>query len=372
MKKSTTSICHFTVLPALLLAAGVFLPFSSQASEHSVGYQYDMSGKVVRRANGECVRTSKWSPTVAIAECDPQVVAGRGDNIPVREEKARVTDVAAQVDMLVLQAGEAFAFNSDELSAGGKELLAVAMGLHADDYIHRVSIAGYTDKIGDHNYNMKLSKRRADAAKAELIALGLPEERIKVTAHGSDDPLVSCPDMEGEALIRCLAPNRRTEVKFIIPQITTAATAEFVARRRSDEVKEKDIAVEDVVVDSPIIYRGVHAAVKIVGDGCSKEIANLCGDVMMGNNRILNCLSSHGDQLSDGCVAAIAEGKSTISAALGDANFFGAKCGPDIKLLCSDVEPGEGRTLACLEEHRTNITARCYGALAELNLIGNR
>ena len=140
-------------------------------------------------------------------------------------------------------------------------------------------------------------------------------------------------------------------------------------RRRSDDIKDKNISAAGVLVDSPILNRGVNAAVKIIGEGCSKEIANFCGDVIMGNNRILNCLADNGDQLSDGCVAAIGEGKSTISAALGDSNFFGAKCAPDIKLLCPDAQPGQGRTLACLVEKRDNITMRCYSALAELNLI---
>jgi len=369
MKKSINSIGYFTSLLTLLIAGSVFAPFSIQAAEHSIGYQYDMSGNVARKANGECLRTSKWSPTVAIKECDPKVVAARADEIPVREKKAKVTGVATQVNLLLLQAGEAFAFNSDKMSDEGKDQLAVALGMHADDYIHRVSVAGYTDKIGDNDYNMGLSQRRADAVRSELIALGLPEERIRVSAHGSDDPLVSCPDMTGETLISCLAPNRRTEVRFFIPKVSTAAAAEFVERRRSDEIKDKNISAEGVVVDSPIIYRGVNAAVKIVGDGCSKEIANFCGDVIMGNNRILNCLADNGDQLSDGCVAAIAEGKSTIDAALGDANFFGAKCAPDIKLLCSDTTPGQGRTLGCLVAQRTNITMRCYSALSELNLI---
>jgi hypothetical protein len=62
---------------------------------------------------------------------------------------------------------------------------------------------------------------------------------------------------------------------------------------------------------------------------------------MMGNNRLLKCLSGHSDQLSNGCVASIAKGKSTIDAALGDSNFFGAKCAPDVKLLCSDVPAGQ-------------------------------
>ena len=369
MKKTGNSINRFTSLLTLLIAGSIFAPLSSLASEVSVGYQYDMRGHVVRKANGECIRTSKWSPTTAIKECDPEVVAGRKDTVPVREEKAKVNSVTASVDLMVLQAGEAFPFNGDKLSEAGKEQLAVALGMHVDDYISRIAVAGYTDQIGDDGYNLKLSQRRADAVKAELVALDFPVERIVVSAHGSADPLVSCPDMGGESLIRCLAPNRRTEVRFVIPVVQTAADAEFVTRRRQDEIKDKNVAVEAAVVNSPIINRGFKDAVKIIGDGCSKEIATFCGDVQIGNNRVLNCLHSHEKQLSDGCDAAIVKGKATISAALGDANFYGAKCGPDMKLLCADVEPGEGRTLACLIEHNTNITMRCYGALVELNLI---
>ena len=369
MKNSTNSISHFTSLLTLLLAGSMFAPLSSQASEVSVGYQYDMRGQVIRNANGECVRTSKWSPTVAIKECDPAIVADRKDMVPVREEKAMVSGVATQVNLLVLQAGDAFAFDSAELSAAGKEQLAKAMSVNKDAYIFRVYIDGYTDVIGDDSYNLKLSQRRAEAVQAELVAQGLPKERTRVSAYGSKDPLVTCPGMAGESLIRCLAPNRRTEVKFVIPVVSTATAAEFVARRRSEEIKENNIAAEALVVDSPIITRGVNAAVKIVGDGCSKEINTFCKDIPVGGNRILNCLQDHENQLSDGCDEAIAAGYSTIDAALGDANFFGAKCGPDIKFLCSDVKPGDGRTLACLVEHNTNITKRCYEALIELNLI---
>ena len=368
MKKPKNSISYVTSLMTLLIAGSVFAPLASQASEHSVGYQYDMRGNVVRSADGQCIRTSKWSPTVAIKECDPEVVAGRKDIVPVREEKARVTGVTAKVDLMVLQAGEAFAFNSDKLSAAGKKQLAEALGMQVDNYIHKVNIAGYTDQIGDDAYNMKLSQRRADAVATELVALGLPKERIAVSAHGSADPLVTCPGMAGESLIRCLAPNRRTEVRFIIPVVSTAASAEFVARRRAEEVKDKNITAE-AAVNSPMITSAFNKAVKIVGDGCSKEIATFCGDVEMGNNRVLNCLTAHEGQLSTQCTESIVLGKATISKSLGDANFFGAKCGPDMKLLCSDVKPGDGRMLACLVEHNTNITMRCYSALVELNLI---
>jgi hypothetical protein len=52
MKKSTSSISCFTSLLTLLITGSVFAPLASQASEASVGYQYDMRGHVVRKANG--------------------------------------------------------------------------------------------------------------------------------------------------------------------------------------------------------------------------------------------------------------------------------------------------------------------------------
>jgi OmpA-OmpF porin, OOP family len=369
MKELTKPISCITPILTLLIAGSMFLPLGSQASEPSVGYQYDMRGQVIRNASGECARTSKWSPEVAIKECDPGVVADRSGMVPVREEKAMVTGVATQVNLLVMQAGDAFAFDSAELSAAGKQQLAEALKSYSDVYIYRVYVDGYTDKIGDDKSNLKLSRRRAEAVQAELVALGLPKERIRVTAHGSDDPLVTCTGVAGASLIRCLAPNRRTEVKFVIPVVSTAAATEFVARRRSDKIEEKNIAAAGLVVDAPIITRGVNAAVKIVGDGCSKETNKFCGNVPPGDNGIINCLMDHENQLSDGCVTAIAKGNAAIDSALGDANFFGAKCGPDIKFLCSDVPPGDGRTLGCLLEHNTNITMRCYKALLELKLI---
>jgi outer membrane protein OmpA-like peptidoglycan-associated protein len=125
-------------------------------------------------------------------------------------------------DLVVLQAGDAFAFDKAELSEQGKDLLSQIVARHKNQYVARVYVTGYTDQIGNDEYNLKLSQRRADAAKAQLIADGIPADRIHTSAEGSADPLVACPGLGGEALIRCLAPNRRTEVRFVIPVVSTA------------------------------------------------------------------------------------------------------------------------------------------------------
>jgi OOP family OmpA-OmpF porin len=359
-----------TALGTILLAGSVLLPLSVRASdEWSPGYQYDMRGDVVRDAAGNCLRTAQWSPSNALAMCDPGVVTQRSSDKPVIGKEAKVSGVLAQVDLVVLQAGNDFAFDKDELSEAGKELLAKMVARHKNDYVARVLVSGYTDKIGNDAYNLELSQRRADAAKAQLIADGIPAERIRTSAEGSADPLVTCPGLGGEALIRCLAPNRRTEVRFVIPVVSTAALGEFVGRRRQEKVKDKNVEAAGIAVDTPIIQQGMNEAVKIMGDGCSKEVNTFCAEVPLGGSRVMNCLFDHESQLSSGCKQAIDQGQSTIEAALGDANFFGANCAADMQRLCPGVVAGGGRLLACLMDNINNTELRCYDAMLKVGLF---
>ena len=361
---------------AALLAVSMLAPIPSQAaSEESLGYQYDASGNVLRDAKGNCLRSSLWSPTNAIKECDPRVVMQREGEVPVREKKARlvseagVTQVNTEVDVIVLTAGKEFAFGSDEISPAGKQRIADYMNSHTAEYIHRVYLDGYTDEIGDKDYNLGLSQRRAEAVKAQLVSHGLPAERIVVAYHGSANPVVTCPDMTGDALIECLAPNRRTEAKAVIPVVKTAVSAEFIERRRREEVKDSNIQAEADVINTSLIDDGFNKAVKIIGEGCSSEVATLCGDIPLGQGKILDCLKTNDSKLSSTCKESIVQGESTIESAHGNANYFGARCGPDIDRLCADVTPGDGRLVACLKKNIQSMEKRCYDAMNDLNLL---
>jgi outer membrane protein OmpA-like peptidoglycan-associated protein len=55
---------------------------------------------------------------------------------------------------------------------------------------------------------MRLSQRRADAVKAELVKLGIPASEITTVAKGESDPLV--PTADGVREPR----NRRVEIVF--------------------------------------------------------------------------------------------------------------------------------------------------------------
>lgn len=114
----------------------------------------------------------------------------------------------------VLSADALFAFDSADLSATGRQSLdALADELRAKgDRLHAVRIAGYTDRLGTPAYNQDLSQRRAQAVKAYLAGHGVPDERMRARGYGEADPVKDCQVHRRDALIACLAPNRRVEV----------------------------------------------------------------------------------------------------------------------------------------------------------------
>jgi outer membrane protein OmpA-like peptidoglycan-associated protein len=57
-----------------------------------------------------------------------------------------------------------------------------------------VKIDGYTDLAGTAQYNLGLSKRRADAVRAELVKDGVAANSVTEAWHGKDDPAVPTPN----------------------------------------------------------------------------------------------------------------------------------------------------------------------------------
>jgi len=72
-----------------------------------------------------------------------------------------------------------------------------------------ITIEGHCDERGSIEYNLALGQRRADAAKAYLVNLGLPDSMFRTVTYGKERP-VAQGSSEG-----AFAANRRDE--FVIP-----------------------------------------------------------------------------------------------------------------------------------------------------------
>lgn len=74
---------------------------------------------------------------------------------------------------------------------------------------------GHSDHIGDARANVDLSTRRAASVRDYLVHKGVPADKITAVGRGSVEPVVECEDKDREALIACLAPNRRVELRVV-------------------------------------------------------------------------------------------------------------------------------------------------------------
>lgn len=86
-----------------------------------------------------------------------------------------------------------------------KELADIVMS-HSD---LRIKIIGHTDAVGSDEYNIGLSKRRAEAIKEFLVKQGLKADRIEIEYKGETQPIETNTTDEGKA------QNRRVDVIFI-------------------------------------------------------------------------------------------------------------------------------------------------------------
>lgn len=119
-----------------------------------------------------------------------------------------------------LSSDSLFAFGKsslDDLSDEGRsELDALAASLNARPF-EMVHVIGHSDRIGNDKANIDLSTRRASAVRAYLVQKGVPADKITAVGRGSVEPVVECNDKDRQALIACLAPNRRVEIKIVTP-----------------------------------------------------------------------------------------------------------------------------------------------------------
>lgn len=86
----------------------------------------------------------------------------------------------------------------DELSQ-----LAVILNKYADT---NILLAGHTDSTGSDEYNMELSRRRAESVQTFLVGQNVKRERMATEGYGKTDPVASNDTPEGRS------QNRRVEV----------------------------------------------------------------------------------------------------------------------------------------------------------------
>ncbi|MBK9595173.1 MAG: OmpA family protein [Rhodocyclales bacterium] len=202
-------ISKITLLATLGLSASVSL---AQVPNND-GYLFDTRGVVARSGFGLCWKTTRWTPAMAIPECDPDLAKKPA---PAPAPAATPKPAAQKV---TLAADALFDYDKAVLRSEGKSKLDDVTGKLKDIKLEVIIAVGHADRLGSDQYNQKLSEKRAEAVKAYLVGKGVEPNRVYTEGKGEKQPVTGdkCgkSDKKTKQLVECLQPDRRVEIEVI-------------------------------------------------------------------------------------------------------------------------------------------------------------
>lgn len=104
-----------------------------------------------------------------------------------------------------------FDFDSATIRPGFRETLRKVADVLRDYPQSEATIVGHTDSVGSAEYNLELSRRRAEAVRQALIDEGVPPERLRAEGRGEAEPRADNATEAGRQL------NRRVEI-YVSPR----------------------------------------------------------------------------------------------------------------------------------------------------------
>ncbi|MBF0370841.1 MAG: OmpA family protein [Magnetococcales bacterium] len=132
-----------------------------------------------------------------------------GDGVYDEDDICPNTPAGATVNQVGCWVVENIQFDFNEAtikSEARTSLNQVADILHKSSGLH-VEVQGHTDILGDEEYNLHLSQRRADSVRNYLIGQGVSSDRLSARGYGFHRPVASNSTKEGRAI------NRRVELE---------------------------------------------------------------------------------------------------------------------------------------------------------------
>ena len=100
-------------------------------------------------------------------------------------------------------------------------------------------------------------------------------------------------------------------------------------------------------------------------ESCEADLKQYCSQVTPGEGRLLHCMAAHEDKISGRCEYAFYQAATLLEQLSAAITYVAMECKTDIETHCGDIAVGEGRILACLSEHESEIAESCKKAIAD-------
>jgi hypothetical protein len=101
-----------------------------------------------------------------------------------------------------------------------------------------------------------------------------------------------------------------------------------------------------------------------VSAACKDDVEKFCDAVMGGHGNVARCLRMHAPDLSGPCKAEVQRVQERVETTRDTAEKAQQACSADEQRFCPDVDLGGSKMVACLEQHRKELSASCARALS--------
>ncbi|WP_118792505.1 OmpA family protein [Neisseria bergeri] len=213
-----TKQLKLSALFVALLASGTAMASEAHIHGYTVSGQ---SQEVVRNNYGECWKNTYFDKaTQGRVECGDAVEPA---SVAVVEQAPQYVD-----ETVSLSAKTLFGFDKDVLRAEAQDNLKVLAQRLGQTNVQSVRVEGHTDFMGSEKYNQALSERRANVVANYLVSNGVPASKTSAVGLGESQAQMTqvceaevaklgakaSKAKKREALIACIEPDRRVDVKI--------------------------------------------------------------------------------------------------------------------------------------------------------------
>ncbi len=108
-----------------------------------------------------------------------------------------------------------------------------------------------------------------------------------------------------------------------------------------------------LVIFAALLLSGSVAVAQQAGKPCAGDIKKLCADVKPGEGRLKACIKSHLTELSEACEDRVL----TVA-------VTGKVCKGDVAKLCAGVVAGSGGIRTCIKSHMAEVSDACRDAMS--------
>jgi OOP family OmpA-OmpF porin len=179
-----------------------------QQTDKQVATQGDAINSVSEIAKDAQNKANGAQSSANSAQAAADAASQKADAVRAQLEKqlGSIGDYKASTEVTIN-----FATNSAKLTSEDQADLDKFAAATSSMKRYIIALVGHTDQVGSVNYNLALSRRRAEAVQTYLIAKGnVPVFRIQIVGLGKDQPVDDSKTRAGRA------KNRRVDVTLYI------------------------------------------------------------------------------------------------------------------------------------------------------------